>query len=295
MRESLIFYRSFYEAIKTLPPENQAKIYDAIFSYSLDFQEPELEGIDNAIFTLIKPQLDANIRKYENGKKGAEHGKKGGRPKKKKENTDNLNTKKTPKKPLENPKLTPNVNDNVNDNVNKKENEKENTQKECDLDFNDLEIPTTTNPLPEQLQKSFDLILDMYSWKETRYLTNYSKVRAFLLELKKLKWKDIEIYEQLKAYRIIQANTELRYRDNKADFLDIEKTKLLKNDYVENLKELAKTDKSILQSVKKKEDIYIWQDYGMPGTRKGTKASYLDSMKMSDNKSVLISINNVKV
>ena len=82
MRESLIFYRSFYEAIKTLPPANQAKIYDAIFSYSLDFQEPKLEGIDNAIFTLIKPQLDANIRKYENGKKGAEHGKKGGRPKK---------------------------------------------------------------------------------------------------------------------------------------------------------------------------------------------------------------------
>ena len=36
MRDSFIFYRSFYDAIKTLPPENQAKIYNAIFDYSLN-------------------------------------------------------------------------------------------------------------------------------------------------------------------------------------------------------------------------------------------------------------------
>jgi len=57
------------------------------------------------MFSLIKPQLEANYKRFLNGKKGADFGKLGGRP-------------KTPKKPLDNPKLTPNVNVNVNDNVN---------------------------------------------------------------------------------------------------------------------------------------------------------------------------------
>ena len=69
MRDTMIFYRSFYEAIKELPPENKIEVYDAIFSYSLDFSEPDLSGISKTIFTLIKPQLDANIKRFENGKK----------------------------------------------------------------------------------------------------------------------------------------------------------------------------------------------------------------------------------
>jgi hypothetical protein len=69
MRDTMIFYRSFYEAIKHLPSETQAEIYNAIFSYGLDFVEPELKGISLTIWTLIKPQLDANIKRFENGKK----------------------------------------------------------------------------------------------------------------------------------------------------------------------------------------------------------------------------------
>ena len=109
-RDSFIFYRSFYESINALPPENQLEIYQAIFEYSLDFTTKELDGVSKAIFTLIKPQLDANNKKFINGLKGAKYGHKGGRPKE----------EKTPKKPLKNPKLTPNVNVNVNvnDNVN---------------------------------------------------------------------------------------------------------------------------------------------------------------------------------
>lgn len=67
MRDSMIFYRSFYEAIKQLPKEEQADIYDAIFKYGLDFQEPELSGVAKTIYTLIKPQIDANIKRYQNG------------------------------------------------------------------------------------------------------------------------------------------------------------------------------------------------------------------------------------
>lgn len=114
-RDSFIFYRSFYEAICDLPEKKQLMVYKSIAEFSLNFQEIPMNGIQGTIFKLIKPQLEANKRKYINGLKGGEHGVKGGRPK---------NPKVTPKKPLNNPKLTPNVNDNgnVNDNSNNNDN-----------------------------------------------------------------------------------------------------------------------------------------------------------------------------
>ena len=109
MRDSFIFYRSFFEATKTLTTEQAADLYYAICSYALDRKELELEPVQKALFSLIKPQLDANHKRYLSGLKGANSGKKGGRP-------------KTPKKPQRNPKKTPNVNVNVNVNDNVNEN-----------------------------------------------------------------------------------------------------------------------------------------------------------------------------
>lgn len=108
MRDSFVFYRSFYDAIKGLPRDIQGEIYTAIMEYGLYGKETEnLKPIAQSIFTLIQPQIEANNKRFENGKKGAEYGVRGGRPKKN-------NPKETPKKPQENPKETPNVNDNVN-------------------------------------------------------------------------------------------------------------------------------------------------------------------------------------
>lgn len=105
MRESMIIYRSFYDAIKELEPLHQAEVWKAIFEYGLNNTQIELKGLPATIFTLIKPQLEANIRKYENGQKG-------GRPKKQKE------TKTKPNNNLTESKTKANVNDNVNNNVN---------------------------------------------------------------------------------------------------------------------------------------------------------------------------------
>ena len=67
-RDSFIFYRSFYEAISELSKEDQADTYNAIMQYALNQKEIQLKGISKAIFSLVKPQLDANYKKYENGK-----------------------------------------------------------------------------------------------------------------------------------------------------------------------------------------------------------------------------------
>lgn len=113
-RDSFVFYASFWKAIREVPREIQGEVLTAIIEYGLTGVTTEnLKPIAKAMFILIKPQIDANYKKYENGKNGAEYGKLGGRPKKE-------NPNKTPKKPLENPKKTPNVN--VNENVNENEN-----------------------------------------------------------------------------------------------------------------------------------------------------------------------------
>lgn len=69
-RDSFIFYRSFYEAVSQLKPKDQVEVILAICEYALNGTERKLTGVPYAIFTLVKPNLDANQRRFENGKKG---------------------------------------------------------------------------------------------------------------------------------------------------------------------------------------------------------------------------------
>ena len=68
-RDSFIFYRSFYESIKALPEENQLEIYNAIMEFALNQNEIEISNLSKAIFILIKPQLEANYKRFINGSK----------------------------------------------------------------------------------------------------------------------------------------------------------------------------------------------------------------------------------
>lgn len=68
-RDSLIFYRSFYEAIKELPATNQLEIYNAIFELGFNFQDTELSGFSATVFKLIKPLIEANNKRFINGTK----------------------------------------------------------------------------------------------------------------------------------------------------------------------------------------------------------------------------------
>lgn len=102
---SFVFYESFFEAIRLLPKEESLEAYDAICRYALYGEEPDelLPGTE-IVFTLVKPQIDANNQRRSNGEKG-------GRPKK----TDGL-LKKNQRLKKEKPNV--NVNGNVNANVN---------------------------------------------------------------------------------------------------------------------------------------------------------------------------------
>jgi len=120
-KNSFVFYRSFFEALQDLNDKDRLKLYDAICDLALNDEDTQLKGIANTVFKLIKPQVIANTERYANGKKG-------GRPKKENQetqnnpDTENENPSKTqnnPSKKNENPqKPNPNLNDNYNDNVN---------------------------------------------------------------------------------------------------------------------------------------------------------------------------------
>jgi DNA polymerase III gamma/tau subunit len=69
MRDTMIVYRSFYEAIRELPKENQAEIWNAVYELGLNGNEVELTGLSKTIFMLVKPQIEANLKRFENGKK----------------------------------------------------------------------------------------------------------------------------------------------------------------------------------------------------------------------------------
>lgn len=81
MRDSVLIYRSFYEAIKEVSKEDQATLWQAIMEYSMNDKIPELTGICAIIWTLICPNIAANNTKFKNGQKGGEFGILGGRPK----------------------------------------------------------------------------------------------------------------------------------------------------------------------------------------------------------------------
>lgn len=71
MRDSVVFYRSFYEAVKDLPPEEFKESVQAILDYGLDDKPPDKQGtIAHTVFTLVRPQIDANNRRFKNGCKG---------------------------------------------------------------------------------------------------------------------------------------------------------------------------------------------------------------------------------
>lgn len=104
-RESMVFYRSFYEAIVDLPDVELAQAFRAIAEYGLNGIEVECAGSAKVALKMAKPQIDKNNARYMNGKKG-------GRPVEEIKPYDNQTITKDNQTVT---KSEPNVNVNVND------------------------------------------------------------------------------------------------------------------------------------------------------------------------------------
>lgn len=101
-RDSMVFYRSFFEAVEDLPPEDFKQAVTAIMRYGLDGTADDVKGVAKSILIMARPQIDKNNKRYENGTRGG-----------RKPNDNQTITKTEPK--CSNPKPNVNVNDNVND------------------------------------------------------------------------------------------------------------------------------------------------------------------------------------
>lgn len=75
--KSFSFYRNYYELIKYLPKEDRLELYDAIFNYMFDDNEPDFSDLKKGIWINLKMPLDTS--KNNAGR--------GGRPKKEKTET----------------------------------------------------------------------------------------------------------------------------------------------------------------------------------------------------------------
>ena len=166
-KDSFVFYRSFYESIKNLDKEIQLEIYNAICNYSLNDEQMELSPIANAIFTLIKPNIDSATKRYN---ASVENGKKGGRPKKK-ENLEkpSQNLNETQQKPDEN--LNEDVDDNVDVDVN--------VNVDGDEDNIDISSPPPKKE-DEILKEEFEKLWKMYPKKvgKDKAYAKYKKFRT---------------------------------------------------------------------------------------------------------------------
>ena len=186
-RDSFVFYRSFFEAIEKLKKNDKLTVYSHLCKYALGEEVGELDGVPGAIFDLIKPQIDANLRRYENGTKG-------GRPKTETKPNHNLDVTKT----------EPNVN--VNENVNGNENENVNVNvsgSDSSTEHTHTSFNRPTNPELAQ-----EII-------EKGYTMNAASIQGFIDYNEERSWK-MDWREALRKWN----QQERKQKPNKINFLN---------------------------------------------------------------------------
>ena len=183
MRESFIFYKSFVEAGKAIKNKNERlAFYESIFSFGLEGKENELTGVSKGMYSLVKPQLLANQKRWENGNKGG----------KKTEPKANQNRTETEPKPNQNrTKPEPNNNvecSNVNNNVNVNENNNENENIVIpETVVSDVEIPLKEKLLFTKIVEIwFSFHFEKYSFQPSFRALDGKKVKSIIEKLKKL-------------------------------------------------------------------------------------------------------------
>lgn len=168
-RDSCVFYASWLDAIEAMPDNVRGEALMAILVYALRGETTEKMGaMTKVIMAMVKPQIEANNKRYENGCKG-------GRPKVEKNQNEtkpkpNQNQNETKK----NQTVTYNDNVNVNDNVNDNESV-------CDKSHNNAPTHTLTHEgfnnfikfcqakAPLALAFEEPLTVEVFDWLVSKY------------------------------------------------------------------------------------------------------------------------------
>ena len=176
-RDAFSFFWSFKDAIMGLEDENEKlAIYEALTDYAfLGIEPTDLTPICKIIWKLVKPNIDSSIKRYDacvnNGKKGAEYGSLGGRPKKKKE-TPEETPEETPKKPLnknKNKDKNKDLKENLCIDIDERKNFLSTTVSEDFLKFNNWlkeNCPFVLKVATQMTEKQYNQILGQYSKKD---------------------------------------------------------------------------------------------------------------------------------
>lgn len=82
VRDSFVLYTSYMDQISLLNNEQRGVLLTAIYSYAMENELPDMDGMTKMAFSFIRSQLDKDMKKYDDVcRKRREAGKSGGRPK----------------------------------------------------------------------------------------------------------------------------------------------------------------------------------------------------------------------
>lgn len=98
MRERIVFFRSYYNAIKRLPKEKRVEAFEAILDYALDGVESSEDPFIGAMLELMKPNIDRSNALSDSA---SSRGRKGGRPKANKSQQKQTEANESQPKPAE--------------------------------------------------------------------------------------------------------------------------------------------------------------------------------------------------
>ena len=106
IRDRFTFFSSYFDAISLLPDSEQLRCYQAICSYALTGEMPDIDGVAGAVFLMAKPTVDkCNMRASLGSKGGIARSKAEANVKQNASKTE-ANSKQTSSKPQTNAKQT---------------------------------------------------------------------------------------------------------------------------------------------------------------------------------------------
>lgn len=201
MADSFVFYASFAEAMDELDNEQYGKLMRAINNYALFDKVPDLDGVPKMLFTLIKPQIDANKKRRENGKKG---GAPSGNSNAQKQPTDiSPEEKKQPSVVSPETKKQPNDNDNVNvkDNANEKGNDNDLPEPPSGASDIPPEVPQKTKinrvTPPDKALELAHLLATLHKNYDSAYAPSEKHIATWATDIDKLNRLDKRSYDDI--------------------------------------------------------------------------------------------------